>query len=299
MSEQVCDVGRGITLCYETFGEESAPPMLLIQGLGMQMVGWPDDFCRRLADRGFQVVRFDNRDTGRSTHIKGRPPTAGQLLRRQIRPVLYTLSDMAADAQGLLQELGLEPAHVVGVSMGGMIAQTVAAEHPASVRSLVSLISSTGSRWRGQPSLGVYRFLLRQAPADREGFINHTVHVFSVIGSRGLPQDTELTREIAARMYDRGLDPAATGRQLGAIIASGNRTPQLRDIAAPTLVIHGSKDPLVSRSGGVATARAIPGARMVTIKGMGHDLPSAAWPQLLDAIAEHAQSADRTPVTTG
>lgn len=299
MPEQLCDVGRGITLCYETFGEESAPPMLLIQGLGMQMVGWPDDFCRRLADRGFHVVRFDNRDAGRSTHIEGRPPTPGQLVRRRIDPVLYTLSDMAADAAGLLRELELEPAHVVGVSMGGMIAQAVAAEHPASVRSLVSIMSNTGSRWRGQPSFAVYRYLLRRAPADRDGFIDHTATLFSVIGSRGLPQDTELVREIAARSWDRGHDPLSTGRQLGAIIASGNRTPQLRSIAAPTLVIHGSRDPMVSRSGGVATARAIPGARMITIKGMGHDLPSAAWPQLLDAISEHAQAADRAPVTTG
>ncbi len=296
MAEQFCDVGRGITLCYETFGEESAPPMLLIQGLGMQMVAWSEDFCRQLAERGFYVVRFDNRDAGRSTHIEGRPPTPAQLVRRRIRPVLYTLSDMATDARELLAGLGLEPAHVVGVSMGGMIAQTLAAEHPAAVRSLVSLMSTTGSRWRGQPSLAVYRFLLRREPADREGFINHTSRVFSAIGSSGLPQDTERTREIAARSYDRSYDPAASGRQLGAIIASGDRTKQLRGIAAPTLVIHGSKDPMVARSGGVATARAIPGARMLTIQGMGHDLPTAAWPQLIEAIAEHAHAADRTPV---
>jgi pimeloyl-ACP methyl ester carboxylesterase len=298
MTEQFCDVGRGITLCYETFGEERDPPMLLIQGLGMQMLGWPDDFCRQLAERGFYVIRFDNRDSGRSTQVRGRPPSLGQLLRRRISPVLYTLSDMAADAQGLLSELQLEPAHVVGVSMGGMIAQTIAAEHPASVRSLVSIMSNTGSRWRGQPSLSVYRFLLRAAPSDREAYVDHTAAVFSVIGSRGMPRDTELVRDIAARSYDRGVDPAGSGRQLGAIIASGNRTPQLRRIAAPTLVIHGSKDLMVSRSGGVATARAIPGARMVTIDGMGHDLPSAAWPRLLDAISEHARAADRTPITT-
>jgi pimeloyl-ACP methyl ester carboxylesterase len=273
--------------------------MLLVQGLGMQMVGWPDEFCLELAGRGFYVVRFDNRDAGRSTHIDGPPPTAGQLARRRIRPVLYTLSDMAQDAQGLLQGLGLEPAHVVGISMGGMIAQALSAEHPASVRSLVSIMSNTGSRWNGQPSFAVMRFLLRRAPPDREGFIEHTTTVFKAIGSRGLPQDTERVREIAARSYDRGTDPAGTGRQLGAIIASGNRTRQLGSISAPTLVIHGSKDPMVSRSGGVATARAIPGARMITIQGMGHDLPSAAWPQLLDAISEHAQAADRAPVATG
>lgn len=299
MSEQFCDVGRGITLCYETFGEQSAPPMLLVMGLGTQMIGWPDEFCGRLAERGFYVVRFDNRDAGRSTQISGRPPSLGQLIRRRTNPVLYTLSDMAQDACGLLSALGLEPAHVVGASMGGMIAQTLAAEHPAVVRSLVSIMSNTGSRWSGNPSLALYRFWLTKPPNDRESYIERTVKVFTAIGSRGLPPDTELIREMAARSYDRGYDPAASGRQLGAIFASGNRTHQLRAIAAPTLVIHGSKDPMVSRSGGVATARAIPGARMITIKGMGHDLPSAAWPQLLDAIAEHAQAADRTPITTG
>jgi pimeloyl-ACP methyl ester carboxylesterase len=296
MTERFCDVGRGVTLCYETFGEESAPPLLLIQGLGMQMVGWPEEFCERLAAAGFYVVRFDNRDTGRSTHLPGRPPTPGQLLRRRIDPVLYTLSDMAEDAVGLLRELGLAPAHVVGVSMGGMIAQMVAAEHPSSVRSLVSIMSTTGSRWKGQPAFRIYRYLLRRAPADRDGFIERTSNLFAVIGSQGLPQDTERIREIAARSYDRGLDPAATGRQLGAIIASGDRTSQLRTISAPTLVIHGSKDRMVNRSGGVATARAIPGARMVTIEGMGHDLPEAAWSQLLDAISEHARAAERAVV---
>jgi pimeloyl-ACP methyl ester carboxylesterase len=296
MAEQFVDAGRGITLCYETFGEESDPPLLLIMGLGMQMLGWPDDFCRQLAERGFYVVRFDNRDAGRSTHIKGRPPSVGQLVRRRIDPVLYTLSDMAEDAVVLLRELGLEPAHVVGASMGGMIAQTLAAEHPAAVRSLVSIMSNTGSRWSGQPSLAIYRYFLSAAPADREGYIERTVKVFTAIGSRGLPQDTERHRDIAGRSWDRGFDPAASGRQLGAIIASGNRTKRLRSIAAPTLVIHGSKDPMVSRSGGRATTRAIPGAKMLTIQGMGHDLPEAAWPQLLDAITQHAHAADRQPV---
>jgi pimeloyl-ACP methyl ester carboxylesterase len=298
MAEQFCDVGRDITLCYETFGSEGDPPLLLVMGLGMQMLGWPDDFCQQLAGRGFYVIRFDNRDSGRSTHVKGRPPSPGQLLRRRINPVLYTISDMAEDAHGLLRELGLEPAHVVGASMGGMIAQMLAAEHPASVRSLVSIMSNTGSRLSGQPSLAIYRYFLSAAPADREGYIDRTVKVFGAIGSRGLPQDTERHREIAGRSWDRGFDPAGSGRQLGAIIASGNRTRQLRQIAAPTLVIHGSKDPMVSRSGGVATARAIPGARMVTVQGMGHDLPEAAWPQLLEEISEHAHAADREPVTT-
>ncbi|HUZ29885.1 MAG TPA: alpha/beta hydrolase [Solirubrobacteraceae bacterium] len=292
MSEQFCDVGRGITLCYEEFGEASAPPMLLIMGLGTQMIGWPDEFCQQLAGRGFRVVRFDNRDCGRSTYIEGAPPPFGQLVRRRIDPVLYTLSDMADDALGLMRGLEMEPAHVVGASMGGMIAQTLAAEHPGSVRSLVSIMSNTGSRWSGQPALGLYRYFLRQAPADRDGFIEHMTHVFEVIGSRGLPQDTERVRDIVARSYDRGHDPAAPGRQLGAITASGDRRAKLRRIAAPTLVIHGTTDRLVKPSGGRATAKAIPGAGLVMINGMGHDLPEAAWPQLIDAIAGHTQAAE-------
>jgi pimeloyl-ACP methyl ester carboxylesterase len=299
MAEQYCEVGRGITLCCETIGDESDPPLLLIMGLGTQMIGWPDEFCEQLAGHGFYVVRFDNRDSGRSTWVDARPPTIGQLVRRRIDPVVYTLSDMAQDTLVLMRSLGIEPAHVVGASMGGMIAQTLAAEHSASVRSLVSIMSTTGSRWKGQPSFGIYRYMLRGAPADREGAIEHTAKVFAAIGSRGLPQDTERVREIIARSFDRGHDPASTGRQLGAIIASGDRTAQLRTIEAPTLVIHGSKDRMVARSGGVATARAIPGARMVTIKGMGHDLPAAAWPQLIDAIAEHVRAVDRVGVPAG
>ncbi len=296
MSERFSDVGRGITLCYESIGEESATPLLLIMGLGTQMIGWPDEFCDQLAGRGFHVVRFDNRDCGRSTHVHGRPPTPAALLRRRIDPVLYTLSDMAEDAAVLMRELGMAPAHVVGASMGGMIAQTLAAEHPASVRSLVSIMSTTGTRWQGQPAFSIYPYLLRRSPADRQGYIDRMTKVFAAIGSTGLPQDTGRVRDMVARSYDRGYDPTGSGRQLGAIVASGDRTSQLRSITAPTLVIHGSKDRMVSRSGGVATARAIPGARMLTIQGMGHDLPTAAWPQLLDAISAHANAAEQVGV---
>ena len=296
MAEQFCDVGRGITLCYETFGDTGDPPLLLIMGLGTQMIGWPEEFCDGLAEQGFYVVRFDNRDAGRSSHIPGRPPSLGQLVRRRIDPVLYTLSDMAEDALGLMRALEIEPAHVVGASMGGMIAQTLAAEHPEAVSSLVSIMSNTGSRWTGQPSLGMYRFLLRQAPADREGYIDHLDRVFAAIGSRGLPRDRERVRDIAARSYDRDHDPAASGRQLGAITASGNRTPALRRITAPTLVIHGTDDQLVRPSGGRATSRAIAGAKLMQVEGMGHDLPPAAWPQLIGAIAQHTKAAEGVAV---
>jgi pimeloyl-ACP methyl ester carboxylesterase len=295
MPEQLCDIGGGITLCYETFGDPGDPPMLLVMGLGMQMIGWHEEFCERLAGHGYHVVRFDNRDAGRSTHIPGRPPTLGQLARRRIRPVHYTLTDMAGDAAGLVRELDLGPVHVVGVSMGGMIAQTLAVRHPDQVRTLVSIMSNTGNRWKGQPALGLMRVLLRQAPPEREPYIEHMTRVFAAIGSTGLPQDTERVHELAARSYDRDRDEAASGRQLGAIIASGDRTEQLRGIVAPTLVIHGTADRLVRPSGGLATARAIPGARLMMVEGMGHDLPEAAWPQLLGAITEHARAADRVP----
>ena len=297
-SESFVDVGGAIRLCYERFGNESDPPMLLIMGLGTQMIGWPDEFCGQLAERGFQIIRFDNRDIGRSTRIHGAPPTPRQLLTRRIDPVLYDLGDMAGDAAGLLHELQLAPAHIVGASMGGMIAQTLAARRPQDARSLVSIMSNTGSRWKGQPAFGIYRYLLKRAPEDREGYIEHNTLVFEAIGSRGLPFDKERVRDMVARSYGRGHDPAGPGRQLGAIIASGDRTRELHTIRAPTLVIHGSKDKMVARSGGEATAKAIPGARLQIIEGMGHDLPEAAWPQLVDAIARHAQAVDRTKTGT-
>jgi pimeloyl-ACP methyl ester carboxylesterase len=298
MAESFCDIGGGITLCYERFGNESDPPLVLIMGLGTQMIGWPDEFCEQLAGRGFHVVRFDNRDIGRSTHIHGRPPTPRELLTRKINPVLYDLGDMAGDTAGLIRALELGPAHVAGASMGGMIAQTLAARHPDSVRSLTSIMSNTGNRWKGQPAFGIYRYLLKKAPDEREASIEHTTRVFEAIGSRGLPFDKDRVRDMVTRSYDRGHDPAGPGRQLGAIIASGDRTAELRTIRVPTLVIHGSKDRMVARSGGVATAKAIPGARLMTVEGMGHDLPEAAWPQLVDAIAGHAQAADRATAGT-
>lgn len=291
MSEQFCDVGGGVTLSYETFGDPANPTALLIMGLGTQMVAWQDDFCLELSERGLHVVRFDNRDIGRSTHLPGRPPTIAQLLIRSRRAAQYTLADMAQDAAGLLRELELSPAHVIGASMGGMIAQTLASRHPGAVRSLVSIMSSTGSLRSGQPALRMYSVLLRRAPPGRDAFIAHMERVFTATGSPGL-SDPEDIRRLAALSYDRDHDPEGPGRQLAAIIASGNRTPELRRITVPTLVIHGTADRLVAPSGGLATARAIPGAKLVRIEGMGHDLPRAAWPELIDAIAGHAAHAD-------
>jgi pimeloyl-ACP methyl ester carboxylesterase len=292
VSEQFCDVGRGVTLCYETFGDPDDTPILLIMGLATQMIAWHEDFCEQLAERGFLVVRFDNRDIGRSTHFDFPPPTIGQMMRRRVGSDQYSLSDMAADSAALLRELEISPAHVVGASMGGMIGQVLAAEHPDRVRSLTSLMSTTGSRWHGQPALSVYRYLLRPPPRDRDGYIERSAAVFGLVGSTGFDRDEQYIRERAGRSYDRGYDVRAGGRQLGAIIASGDRTKMLGKVKAPTLVIHGSVDKMIRPSGGRATAKAIPGARLMTIDGMGHDLPRGAWPLLLDAISEHARAAD-------
>ena len=295
MSESFCDVGGGVSLCHESFGDPSDPPALLVMGLGMQMIAWSDDWCEELAGRGFHVVRFDNRDAGRSTHLEGPAPTVRQLFTRRFRADQYTLHDMARDTEGLLRELDLAPAHVIGASMGGMIGQALAARHPDSVRSLTSIMATTGSRFRGQPALAMYRLLLQRAPSDRKGYVDNAARVFASIGSPGFPHDDELVRDLAGRSWDRDHDPAATARQLAGILKAGDRTRELRSIAAPTLVIHGDSDRLVAPSGGKATARAIPGAKLLTIRGMGHDLPRGAWPQILDAIQAHARAVDGVP----
>jgi len=293
MDERFAEVGDGITLCYETFGDPSAPPILLIMGLGMQMLAWDERFCRELADRGFHVIRYDNRDTGRSTHLDGAPaPTLLQLLRRRVPAPPYKLPDMALDAVGLLDVLGLTDAHVVGASMGGMIAQTVAARHPRRVRSLVSIMSNTGARWSGQPRLRSYQVLIGRPRNSREAFVEHSVKMWSLIGSPGFAADEIELRELVGLGYDRAYTPAGTARQLGAIVASGDRRRELRAVQAPTLVIHGDADRLVAPSGGRATAKAIPGARLMMVPGLGHDLPRPAWPQILDAIERHVRAAD-------
>jgi pimeloyl-ACP methyl ester carboxylesterase len=290
MSEQFCDVGRGVTLCYETFGERSDPPIVLIMGLATQMIAWNDAYCRSLAERGFYVVRFDNRDIGRSTHFDFRAPSTRQLVSRRFSPEQYDLGDMAEDTRRLIRELELEPAHVVGASMGGMIAQTLAARSPDDVRSLVSIMSTTGSRRFGNASPQVYRSFLAQRPSDPEALIEMAVKFFALIGTPPPNQDLDRIREMTRLSVERNHDRWAGARQLGAILKSGNRTRELRRITAPTLVIHGNKDKLINISGGRATARAIDGAKLLVIDGMGHDLPEAFWPQIRDAIVENTAS---------
>jgi pimeloyl-ACP methyl ester carboxylesterase len=296
--EQLCDVGRGITLCCEAYGDRSDPPVLLVMGLGMQMVHWPEPLIAQLVERGLFVVRFDNRDRGRSTHTTLRTPTLLQLATRRFDPQQYTLDDMARDTAGLLDALELDSAHLVGVSMGGMIAQTLAATRPRKVRSLVSIMSTTGNRRVGQPRPSVYRVLTRAAPREQEAFVEHQLRVLKAIGAPGDAADTPESRTLLAAAYERDPDARGTGRQLAAILASGDRTAELRTIAAPTLVIHGDQDPLIAPSGGEATAKAIPGGRLMIVPGMGHGLPERLWTPLVDAIAKHIDDAERTRATT-
>jgi pimeloyl-ACP methyl ester carboxylesterase len=298
MTESFCRVGD-IDLCYETFGEPADPAMLLIMGLGTQMLGWHEDFCEQLAGRGFHVIRFDNRDIGRSTILRREGvPTTGQMLRRDKGAAAYSLVDMAADGVGLLDHLGIERAHVVGASMGGMIAQETASGWPDRVLSLCSIMSNTGARWSGQPAIALYSVLLRPAPTERSAAIKHALRVFSEIGSPGFERDELELREVIERSYERGHDRSGPARQLAAIIGSGNRTERLQRLRVPTVVIHGTKDRLVNPSGGRAVARAIPGAKLVEIDGMGHDLPRGAWPRIIDAIAANAARATRAAATS-
>ena len=292
MAEDFAKVGD-LEICFETFGDPGAAPMLLVMGLGTQMIGWPDAFCRRLADRGFFVIRYDNRDVGRSTCFRGsRPPTIKQLLLRDKSAAAYSLADMADDGVGVLEHLGIESAHVAGASMGGMIAQTMAARRPEHVRSLASIMSNTGHRWKGMPGLRVYPIFMRRPADNREGAVESTLSTFRLIGSPGFPFEEEELRRIAQLSYERGYNPAGGARQLAAILAAGDRVEDLRRIAVPTVVIHGTRDRMVPLSGGRETARAIPGAELVEIDGMGHDLPPGAWDRIVDAIVSNAQRAD-------
>jgi pimeloyl-ACP methyl ester carboxylesterase len=294
MAEQTAHV-NGIEVAYETIGDPSNPPLLLVMGLGMQLIHWDLELCERFAERGFWVIRFDNRDSGHSTQIDAPVPNLRRAMLGIHVEAPYRLSDMADDAFGLMDHLGIEAAHVVGASMGGMIAQTMAINHPERVLSLTSIMSTTGDRRAGRPKLRVFSILMRRAPQDREGYIESFMRTFKLIGSPGFPFDEERGRELAAATYDRGHQSAGTGRQLAAILASGDRTQGLRSLKLPATVVHGQADPLVPFRGGRATAAAIPDARLIAIPGMGHDLPREVWPQLVDAVVETAGRA-ATPV---
>lgn len=287
---------NGIDICYEIFGDADAEPMLLIMGLGAQMVLWDDAFCEKLAARGFRVIRFDNRDIGKSSALRGgKRLTALELLKLRLFriPVAapYKLRDMAEDTVGLMDALGIQSAHLVGASMGGMIAQEIAISFPDRVRSLISIMSTTANPKLPPPTREATAMLLAPPPATKEDYIARFAQVWKFLRVGSFPEDEELDRSRAERCFERGLNPAGVGRQLRAILASGSRKARLRGVTAPTLVIHGTVDPLVRPEGGKDTAASIPGARLLMIQGMGHALPIPMWPQVTDAIATHAHGA--------
>ncbi len=289
------EIARGvgparIDIAYERLGDLADPPLLLIMGLGAQLVAWPDAFCAELVARRFHVIRFDNRDVGESTHFTGIPNFAAAML-GDTSTAAYTLSDMAADTAGLLDALGIASAHVVGASLGGFVAQTLAIEHRARVRTLTSIMSSTGARDVGQPHPATAALFAGGPPMTREQAMERAQRGAQLIGSTALGLDLDGVAERAARAFDRGFDATAFVRQGVAVIASGDRTPRLRTLDIPTLVIHGTADQLVDPSGGRATAAAIRGAKLVEIEGMGHDLPRAAWPRVVDEVAALATRA--------
>jgi pimeloyl-ACP methyl ester carboxylesterase len=287
---------NGIDICYEIFGDPKAEPMLLIMGLGAQMVLWDDDFCEQLAARSFRVIRFDNRDIGQSSKLSGGKrlsPLELLKLRFLKIPVAapYKLTDMARDTTGLMDVLGIRSAHLVGASMGGMIAQEIAVSDAERVRSLTSIMSTTGNPKVPPPTREAAALLMAPPPATKEEYLVRFAQTWKLLRVGSFPEDEARDRDRAERIYARGLNPAGVGRQLRAILASGNRTERLRHVKAPTLVIHGTVDPLVRPEGGKDTAASIPGAKLLMIEGMGHAIPVPMWPRIIDAIATHAKGA--------
>ncbi|MEM8903647.1 MAG: alpha/beta fold hydrolase [Actinomycetota bacterium] len=283
----------GHELEYETFGDPAAPTFVLLNGLGSQLIASPSGLCEQLAVEGFHVVRYDHRDVGRSTRSQVPPPGLGAvraaIRRGEVPDLPYTLSDLAADAVGLLDHLGVERAHVSGVSMGGMVVQHLAIEHPDRLISATSIMSTTGAREVGAPTEEAWAALTSIPPADRDGHVEHAVRTGRVLA--GPHFDPVVARRRAEEAFDRSYRPDAAVFQLAAIWASGDRTDRLRGVEVPFLVIHGRDDRLIDLDGGEATARAVPGARLLVLRGMGHDLPEPLWPRIVDALAHHAASA--------
>ena len=285
---------NGVELEYETVGGPAGRPLLLVQGLGAQLISVEDGLCEELASRGFLVIRYDNRDAGLSSWFDpARPVNLTAVWGGDHSSLAYTLEDMADDAAGVLDAAGVESAHVAGISLGGMIAQLLATRYPARVRSLASIMSTTGDRAVGRATGGAASVLVASMPGDREGFIEQAVANAKAIGAgTAFPFDAEAVRRGAARSYDRAYHPKGTGRQFAAILAAGDRTQALGRIRVPTVVVHGEEDQVIAVSGGEATAAAIPGARLLRVPGLGHELPPGFWPTLADALVENADRAD-------
>ena len=286
----------GIDLCYQTFGDPTKPTILLIMGLGTQMLAWDEVFCTQLADRGFRVIRFDNRDIGKSTWLDHEDvPSPMALIAKAaigIKPkVPYTLKDMAADTVGLLDALGIAKAHVVGASMGGMIGQVMAIEYPDRLLSFTSIMSTTGNSKLPAAKPEATALLIAKPVTSEAEFVPFYKKLMKTLRAGDFPEDEALDESRGLASYRRGYHPAGSGRQLAAIIASGNRTEALKGVRVPTLVIHGRPDPLVPVEGGIATAEAIPGAKLLILERMGHALPLSTWGQIIDAIATHATAA--------
>lgn len=288
------DVGRGIRLSFDAFGNPTGIPIILIAGLGQQKHAWPPELVEGLTGRGFRVIRFDNRDAGRSTHLPFPAPNLVGILRGGSHRLQYHLGDFACDTVGLAGALGYSSVHVVGVSMGGMIAQTMAAHFPGTVRTLTSISSTTGARHVGRPALSTQWRLARRQPRNQAEAMDHAVKLFRHIGSRGYDFDEQRVRHIAALEWERDPTVAGRARQFAAIFNSGDRTAELGDIDVPTLVLHGDRDPMVHPSGGPATCAAIRGARLHVLRGLGHDLPAEACPLIAALISDHVSSVERT-----
>lgn len=289
--ELFAPVATGVELCYRTYGDPSGEPMLLVMGLGSPLNWWDPELCSMLARRGYFVIVFDNRDVGRSTKVPGRV-TRGMLVRaftglRTRAP--YSLTDMSRDAFGLLDHLAIDRAHLVGVSMGGMIVQTMAVEEPQRVRSLTSIMSTTGRRTVGWQHPRLFPVLLRPVRPGREAYAASSIAMWHLIGSPGYPRPEADTRAIAEETFDRGLSASGTLRQMMAVLTQPDRTRRLRGLRVPTLVVHGLADKMVHVSGARATAAAVPGAELLLVEGMGHDLPPELFATFADAIDRTAR----------
>ena len=293
--ERVATVRPGIELCHQTFGDPSARPLLLVMGLGGPMTWWPLGMCAQLVEAGFFVVRFDNRDSGRSTTLDDQPVTQRDLVRAFLRrrvTVPYSLRDMADDAAALLDHLGIPAAHVAGVSMGGMVAQSLAIDHPDRVLSLTSIMSTTGARRSGYQDPLLLPQLLKRQGRTREAYVAGAVAFAGLIGSPAYPRSEEEVRRRAEETFDRGVRLEGTMRQMLAVVTQRDRTTALREVRVPTTVLHGLSDRMVHVSGGRATAAAVPGAELRLVEGMGHDFPEGLWPAFVDAIRSSADRAD-------
>jgi pimeloyl-ACP methyl ester carboxylesterase len=304
LNEQIAkDVGPAhLDIAWEERGDPKHPTLLLVMGIAAQLVHWPLGFLQALVACDLHVIRFDNRDSGHSTHMRNAPaPDLPAALGGDLSSASYTLSDMAADAVGLLDALRIGAAHVVGASLGGAIAQTIAIEHPTRLRSLTTMMSTTGDMSVGQAHPATMKALFGGPPArTREEIVARAVRSYSVIGSPAFPIDPAAVAEVAGLAYDRDYDEVAIARQAVASVASGDRAKLLRALDVPTLVLHGLADTMCDPSGGRATAAAIPGAELVLIDGMGHNIPPGVWQRIADHIAALVQKGEaRTPGLTG